>query len=78
MKQTVCTVVRDDGVAGSNPATPRPDRTTSRITTPVLLRCNCGILGYPDRQCSRAATVGEFCAQHAKMDKPGDRVFRWD
>jgi hypothetical protein len=33
MKQTAWTVVRDDGVAGSNPATPRPDRTTSRITT---------------------------------------------
>ena len=26
-------VVRDDGVAGSNPATPRPERTTSRITS---------------------------------------------
>jgi hypothetical protein len=33
MKQTICTVVRDDGVAGSNPATPRPERTTSRITS---------------------------------------------
>ena len=27
MKQTAWTVVRDDGVAGSNPATPRPERT---------------------------------------------------
>jgi hypothetical protein len=33
MKQSICTVVRDDGVRGSNPRTPRPDRTTSRITS---------------------------------------------
>ena len=45
---------------------------------PILLRCNCAILGTPDRQCSRRATVGTLCTQHAKMDKPGNRVFRWE
>jgi hypothetical protein len=33
MKQTVCTVVRDDGVAGSNPATPTSFRINCCITT---------------------------------------------
>jgi hypothetical protein len=33
MKQTDSTVVRDDGVAGSNPATPTSDRTISCITS---------------------------------------------
>lgn len=50
-----------------------------RTTQPKdKLRCNCAILGIPDRQCSRHATVGTLCTQHAKMDKPGNRVFRWD
>jgi hypothetical protein len=41
-------------------------------------RCNCGILGTPDRQCSRRAALGTLCAQHAKMDRQGNRVFRWE
>jgi hypothetical protein len=36
MKQSICTVVRDDGVAGSNPATPRPERIDTRTTTPEI------------------------------------------
>jgi hypothetical protein len=28
----------------------------------------------PGAQCA----VGTLCAQHAKMDRPGNRVFRWE
>lgn len=37
MKQTDSTVVRDDGVRGSNPGTPRPVRTSIRTTTSIPL-----------------------------------------